>query len=162
MAEFIDIEDLFRTELEDFLEEFKDEQLEIFDRERMNASGDTRRTFEVKMEQNRGLLLGPEHLDALEQGRGPSNKTGPGRPLIERIKQWISDKSIVPTDITIDSLAFLITRKIHREGTKRHRDNKRTGIRDKVLAPKRIELFLKEMTELLGTTVLNNFQQRAK
>jgi hypothetical protein len=39
------------------------------------------------------------------------------RPPTNVIKQWILDKGIRFTDISLDSLAFLIARKIGEEGT---------------------------------------------
>src|SRR5690348_12229529 len=53
---------------------------------------------------------------AVEFGRGPTKKSGTG-VVKDSIRQWIKDKGIKGRDgINEDSLVFLITRKIHREG----------------------------------------------
>lgn len=59
---------------------------------------------------------GADYSGAMEYGRKPTVKKGNGE-LKDIIRQWIDDKKIVPKDgISKDSLAFLITRKIHQEG----------------------------------------------
>jgi len=61
------------------------------------------------------LITGEEYAGAMEHGRSPS--TGGDGSLKAIIRQWIDDKKIIPKKgISKDSLAFLITRKIHQEG----------------------------------------------
>lgn len=61
-----------------------------------------------------------KHIFALEFDRKPTVNTEPGNPTLKQlIRQWIDDKGIEPKDdISKDSLAYLISRKIHREGYK--------------------------------------------
>lgn len=64
-------------------------------------------------------IKGAGYTGALQGGRKPSEKGNKPGILRQTIRQWIDDKGIVPKDgITKDSLAFLITRKIHNEGIK--------------------------------------------
>lgn len=56
-------------------------------------------------------------------GRGPTTRGFGGKGVVrEKVRQWIDDKGIVPRDaangrkVTKDELAFLIARKIHRQG----------------------------------------------
>ena len=56
-------------------------------------------------------------------GRGPTQRSGTGKGVVRaKVRQWIDDKGIVPRDgangqkVTKDELAFLIARKIHRQG----------------------------------------------
>jgi hypothetical protein len=64
-------------------------------------------------------LYGAGYFFFQEYGRGPSKAEGAsqGISLRDRIRAWIDDKAIIPVDITKDSLAYLISRKIHEEGT---------------------------------------------
>lgn len=60
----------------------------------------------------------PEYWRYIEYGRRPTVNKGDGK-LQEKILQWIDEKGITPKDgISKKSLAYLITRKIHREGYK--------------------------------------------
>jgi len=74
--------------------------------------------FNVKFQ----LLLN-DYYEVVDKGRPPTINKGGGR-LLPAIKQWIRDKPIVPKADkkgkvpSIDSLAFMITRKIHRFGFK--------------------------------------------
>lgn len=60
----------------------------------------------------------PEYWRYIEYGRRPTVNKGDGK-LQEKILRWIEEKDITPKDgISKKSLAYLITRKIHREGYK--------------------------------------------
>ena len=60
----------------------------------------------------------PEYWRYIEYGRRPTKVKGDGK-LQEKIQRWIEEKGITPKDgISKKSLAYLITRKIHREGYK--------------------------------------------
>lgn len=60
----------------------------------------------------------PEYWRYIEYGRRPTVNKGDGK-LQEKILRWIDEKGITPKDgISKKSLAYLITRKIHREGYK--------------------------------------------
>ena len=57
-----------------------------------------------------------------DKGRGPTKAGSSGRPLRELLIPWIKAKGIVPRDlvtgelISIKGLAYIIAKKIHREG----------------------------------------------
>lgn len=63
----------------------------------------------------------PDYWYYIEEGRQPTQNPGDGT-VLERIRQWIDDKGIVPVPgadgriPTKDALAYLITRKIHKFG----------------------------------------------
>ena len=54
---------------------------------------------------------------AVEYGRGPTKRAGE-IPLRTTLKAWVHRKLGVPYGKGLDRAAFLIARKIHREGTK--------------------------------------------
>jgi hypothetical protein len=60
------------------------------------------------------IIEGKDYTYWMENGRRPSVKF----PPIQAIKKWIKDKGIIAQGITENSLAFLIARKIAREGYK--------------------------------------------
>jgi hypothetical protein len=66
------------------------------------------------------VILGEQYTGALVGGRTATKKSGGGQfSLRESIAIWIRQKGIEPRDgISKDSLAFLIARKIHRDGIK--------------------------------------------
>lgn len=60
----------------------------------------------------------PEYWRYVEFGRRPTKNKGDGK-LREKIERWIEEKGITPKDgISKKSLAYIITRKIHRKGYK--------------------------------------------
>jgi hypothetical protein len=81
----------------------------------VSASGNLQRSIYYKLTDNRLTVYGAPYAKTAEEGRGPTQKAG--GDLRGAIRKWIDDKGIIPDGITKDSLAFLISRKIHREGT---------------------------------------------
>lgn len=83
-----------------------------------NATGETSRSIEYTVTEDGDFtslkILGNGNLFELEDGRGPTRQGGSG-VVREKIKEWIVAKGIT-SDLSLDSLAFLISRKIHREG----------------------------------------------
>lgn len=57
----------------------------------------------------------PEYWYYLENGRMPT-KQSEGGVLLPAIRQWIQQKGIVPRDGDVDSMAYAITRSIHKLG----------------------------------------------
>jgi hypothetical protein len=83
----------------------------------MRASGNWANTLEVQVKGISAQLLGEKYSEQLEFGR----KAGK-QPPSKAIEQWIRDKGLasrIEGKISISSLAFLIARKIAREGWRR-------------------------------------------
>lgn len=85
-----------------------------------NATGETSQAIRYEV-QDKGqvvtfIVSGPEHLEALEKGRGPSTGDD-GGVLKDKILDWIRAKPVT-SNLDENTLAFLITRKIHRVGFK--------------------------------------------
>ena len=98
-------------------EKLRLELIEAYDRKGMRASGKWADALEVIQGENSVKLLGLDYSQQLETGR----RAG-GFPPMDAIKQWIDDKGImakVEGNITKSSLAFLIARKIARQGWNR-------------------------------------------
>lgn len=85
------------------------------------ASGDLKNfKWDVEMTNN-GIDLVfylPDYWRYIEYGRGATSATPVlgQRRLKDILLEWIDTKGIVPTDISKETLAFLIARKIHTKG----------------------------------------------
>ena len=123
--------------------------IDEYDSKGMRASGKFANELEVVASSTNVILLGGEHSEQLEYGRGKT-KTGGTKgsgKLIDQIKQWIKDKGIVSNiknDNDNSTLAFLITRKIHREGWNRSRRGG-VGLISKVITESRIQSIINKV-----------------
>lgn len=112
-----------------------------------NASGKTMESIQfVAYETRESTILevvADKTLRTLQDGRGPTKNDGPGA-VKNSIRQWIKDKGI-RSDIPEESLVYLITRKIHREGYKGT-----PGLIDDVINDSLFDLITKEVGELVG------------
>ncbi len=135
-------------------EKLKVDLIAEYDAMGMRASGEFERELEVRSEPLQATLLGAEHSEQLEYGRGKtgSSATTSAEPLIEKIKRWIIQKGITAQGITPSSLAFLITRKIHREGWDRAKHGG-VGLISRVITEQRMQSIIdkigNEMTMIL-------------
>jgi hypothetical protein len=98
-------------------EALKADLITAYDTKGMRASGKFADSLEVRVDGLKAQLWGESYAQQLETGRQAGKF-----PPIDAIKQWIVDKGIanrIEGQISISSLAFLIARKIAREGWKR-------------------------------------------
>jgi len=79
------------------------------------ASGRTKASLNYKIDATSFKFYGRPFINTLEVGRRKTVNAGSGT-LKAAIREWIDDKNIIPNGISKDSLAFLIARKIHKEG----------------------------------------------
>jgi hypothetical protein len=92
-------------------------------KERANATGTLSDSISWTIEENVDglkLLIGMEDYGPiLDAGRGKSRTGGPQQQWRQRIIQWMRAKGITPkAGVTMESAAFLITRKINQRGYK--------------------------------------------
>jgi len=93
-----------------------------------NATGETGRSMHVVMKPDGGTLYGRKFFDTLEIGRGPTINPTPHHPtLFQRILAWMEAKGVYADDGNNISLAWAITKKIHKEGTLLFREHKNSG-----------------------------------
>lgn len=106
------------------------ERLKALHREAgQRTTGRTERQFDSDVVTPEGKVIlkvyGAPWIEYLERGRGATRGgSGSGETLYERMKQWVRDKGLVSNltkDYEKNSVAWLITRKIHQEGTLMHR-----------------------------------------
>jgi len=109
------------------LELFRDEMKKQLAEKGINASGKLDDSVEDLVVTADGFISGSVRALAYwyytNFGRGPTTRGFGGKGVVrEKVRQWIDDKGIVPRDaangrkVTKDELAFLIARKIHRQG----------------------------------------------
>ncbi len=102
------------------MELFRDEMIKQLAEQNINASGKLSASAEDVIIDSEGFVSGSVRANQYwfyrNFGRGATVNNGSGQ-LRPKIRQWIDDKGITPKgNISKDELAFLITRKIHREG----------------------------------------------
>ena len=109
------------------LEIFREAMKKQLSSKNINASGKLDDSIEDVMITSDGFVSGSvralSYWYYTNYGRGPTVRGSSGKGVVrEKVRQWIDDKGIVPRDaangrkVTKDELAFLIARKIHREG----------------------------------------------
>lgn len=107
----------------------------------MKASGNWIESLENRSKGLSGQLWGEAYTEQLVNGRKPGKF-----PPIKMIEKWIYDKGITPDGISYSSLAFLIARKIAKEGTKYFKQGG-TDLIEAVITPQRIQSILDKVSE---------------
>lgn len=109
---------------------------------RIKSSGASADSMDVFMSPSSGRLVGFQYIGAQVHGRRPG-----AFPPIEDIRAWIDREGIEPQDISKDSLAFLIARKIARKGTDIYL-GKRPGLDLDGIIQRRREEFEGDITDI--------------
>lgn len=156
------LSDSLQKLLNDFFIGIKDDIIEEMNDLNMHASGRTRDSFEIVVQDNYGYLIGLKSFQTIVKqrltdggkGRGPTTGGGSGE-LYTAILQWIDDKGIEPESGTKEGLARAITKKIHKYGTRIYRGEK-DGVDLKSIKTRHLELFvLKAREEIKGAIIKN-------
>ena len=131
----------------------------------MKASGQFENELEVFYEESQDrfktIVKGIDYTQQLQFGRKPGKF-----PPIAQIEQWIKDKGIsfVERDIKLKQLAYLIARKIAREGTKYFQQGG-TDLVDSVVTDERFERILRRIEgvsiNVFTNTLLDRYIQLA-
>tara|TARA_R110002167_G_scaffold81296_2_gene222669 strand:+ start:4291 stop:4758 length:468 start_codon:yes stop_codon:yes gene_type:complete len=133
--------------LSDEFEQIRFDLIKRYDELGMRASGDFEKSLEVKQNKLSAELWGNHYIEQLVNGREPGKF-----PPIAAIEKWIGDKGISAFDISVSSLAFLIARKIAREGTEIFKKGG-TDLVDSVITPERIQGII----DKVGRFYINEF-----
>lgn len=133
-----------------------------YDRDNMRASGSFAKSLRVEVSEQsgniKGTLCGAHHSLFIDDGRKPTSGGGNGQ-LKVAIKQWIDDKNITPRDnISKDSLAFLIARKVHKEGWS-PKNRYPNGVISSVINNKAIEELIRSLGAKVKSQVHNDIWQ---
>ena len=134
-------DEVIKEEIESIL----DDIIKVYNSSGRKASGQFEEGLEAVYEPNKATIKGFVYL----AGRGKTKKKGkPGEPTVQQqILKWLKVKGIRPIkdNISINSLAYLIARKIHEKGTKRSEWLK---IYEQVITPQRINDIIERISEL--------------
>ncbi|RWW99699.1 hypothetical protein [Flavobacterium cerinum] len=118
-------------------EALKNELVTKYDEINIRVSGNWAENLEVEASKDSVTLWGPYSPDGRKPGKQPPS---------EAIEQWLKDKGIasrLEKEISITSLAYLIARKIGREGWKRQG----TPLVRSVVTPERIQQIIDKISE---------------
>lgn len=122
----------------------KSELIAKYDELGMRATGNWANSLTIELIENSVTIKGEEYTNALEYGRKPGKQ-----PPSEAIEQWLVAKGIAGTiegDITLSSLAYLIARKIAREGYNRAQHGG-TELISTVITPQRIQQIINKVSD---------------
>jgi hypothetical protein len=116
----------------------------------MRASGKFEESLEVIATDTSVILIGEDYAQQLETGRRPGPVSKEGQ---ESIKQWILDKGVFTAaleEISLSSLAYLITRKIARDGFNREAHGG-VNLVSEVVTPEKIQSIIDEVGPTIAT-----------
>jgi len=129
---------------------------------KMKASGNWQNSLNIDVSDSGDLIVasiyGENYTEQLVFGRKPGKF-----PPIKAIEQWILDKGIagIGKQIKISSLAFLIARKIAKEGTKYFKDGG-TDLVSSVFTPGRIQSIIDKVREINVAFITNGLIEQLK
>lgn len=137
--------------------------IDVYNKSGRRASGEFEKGLEAVYKHNKGTIRGFVYL----AGRGATKKKGKaGEPTLQdQILSWLKIKGIRPLKkkMKLRSLAFLIARKIHKQGTKRSEWLK---VYEEVITPERIDSIIDRISELnvnkIITTITAELEVLAK
>lgn len=118
----------------------------------IKSSGASAKSIKKESKETSGTLTGDAYFYQQRHGRKP------GRfPPISAIISWIQTKGIQPTDISEKSLAFLIARKISKQGTDIY-----TGKRPALDPDEKVQTLVAEFSRQIGKALkqdtINSFK----
>lgn len=105
------------------------------------VTGKTANSVKLIVEELSIEVIANRSIGALIHGRKPTSTTTPSTPtLYEVILQWVKDKGITSSDgLTTETLAYLITRSIHKKGTLLYQSGGNSPIFDTILGQARLD-----------------------
>ncbi len=128
----------------------------------MRASGNWEKSLEINHTQSSGKsntkVIDEKYTEYLVYGRKEGKM-----PPIQAIEQWIQDKGIQPIEnnLKVSTLAFLIARKIAREGTKYYQQGG-TDLVESVVTPERIQGIIDQVKEINLEVFVNGVIEQLK
>lgn len=127
------------------MESLKVDIISAYEASGKKVSGEFAKGLEVKYSTNQATLSGYVYLAGRVAGK---------MPPIQAIEKWLIQKGINPIEkkMKISSLAFLIARKIAKEGTKKENH---LAIYDQVITPERIDKILDRLNKINITAFTN-------
>jgi hypothetical protein len=124
----------------------------------VSASGKLANSVRFELTDTELIIYAEDYIYFSIYGRRPTKTDGTG--FVDKIKQWIKDKGIQST-IDNDTLAFLISRKIYREGNSLYlfSGKKNTGLLDNVITNEMIKDFNDKFTKQIEADIAAEFKK---
>jgi hypothetical protein len=127
-----------------------------------HATGKTERALSFEATDNSLTLYGPQHVQALISGRGPtgSNAAASEPRLHEALAQWAEAKGLaLKRGQTYEDVGRALAYRIHREGTALYRAGGGSGILQSVLTQQFLDTLLAQVAageQVAISTALTN------
>lgn len=120
------------------LEAIKADIIALYNASGKRTTGEFENGLEIKYQPNSATLSGYVYLAGRAAGK---------QPPIQAIEKWLIAKGITPIEskMKISSLAYLIARKIAKEGTKKENH---LQIYNQIITPERIEKILEKLNQV--------------
>lgn len=129
-----------------------------YDRDNMRASGSFAKSLRTEVNDSttnlKATIFGSHHSLFVDQGRNSGK-----RPPASVILKWIEDKKIQPNDISKNSLAFLIARKIGDQGWK-PKNSYPTGVISSAINQIEINKLLVSLSKVAVTNIRTEVWQK--
>ncbi len=150
------------------IQTFLDERREAIIARINQASGRTAKRIYSVVDNVSGILYGPDYIEALEDGRGPTKTTTASKPTLrEAIEEWLQFAGISPkAGQTKRDLAYAIAASIHAKGTKLFQNGGMSGVLSQTITERSFDSLLDDLAEintiLVATEVVNKFKLELK
>ncbi|WP_456867082.1 hypothetical protein [Galbibacter sp. BG1] len=127
------------------LNAIRNDILEVYNSSNKYTTGQFEQDLSVDVNNNKGVMMGNMTLQGRKEGK---------QPPIEAIEKWIEAKGIQPLEekMTTSTLAFLIARKIGKEGTNKANH---LYVYDEVITPERIQSIIDRLSEFNAQLFVN-------
>jgi len=146
------------TEIHKILQDFGEKAVEWLKDEHIKAgqkaSGKTLESFKFELEENDGTyrlkILGAEHVEYLERGRGPGKLPSNWHSIIN---QWINDKGIASkfaSQSQRNSFIYLLGRKVKEQGNYQYRTGRTFSGSQKPISEALRDEKMKELNKALN------------
>lgn len=126
-----------------------------------NLSANTREVIGSEPGVTRGQIIAPSYIFTADDGRRPT-VNNQGGILKKQILIWLQTKGVPlwPGFKTREAQAFVISRKIHKEGTLRFRDpSKRNSILADTIPQSRIDQIAQGVAKIAGGELVQSIRQ---
>ena len=124
-----------------WLSRLKADLIAAYNASGLKASGEFERGLEIEATNDKAIIWGAYHSQFMELGRRAGKQ-----PPVSVILKWIDDKKINPKPgLSKRALAFLIARKIGRDGIKVPNKYNAGGIISKVITEERISELITQL-----------------
>lgn len=145
-------EEILREEIDSILQDI----IQVYNDSGRKASGQFEEGLEAVYSFSPFSMTGTIRGFTYLAGRGKTKKKGKaGEPTVqEQILEWLKQRGIKPIEenMKLSSLAYLIARKIHKEGTNR---SEWLRVYEQVITPERIQRIILKVSQLNVNRIVN-------